>query len=372
MLLGIDASRAVSTQRTGTEAYAFRLIAALLPLAVQRGHHVRLYCNTPLPAALQSMSTQITSVTIPFPRLWTHVRLAAELHRRPPDLFFTPAHVIPASYRGSAVATVHDLGYLAFPDAHTRRQRLYLDWSTRHNVRRSRIVLADSRATRNDLVRLVAAPPDKIAVVYPGVDPTLQRITDSAEINRVCTQYDITQPYCLHIGTIQPRKNLARLIAAFGRIAAHIPHSLVLAGKAGWLADPIRDAIDQLPASMRQRIVLTGFTADEDKAALLSGASALLFPSLYEGFGFPVVEAQQVGTPVLCANSSSLPEIAGDGALTVDSLDVTALAEGIGRILSDAMLQADLVAAGRRNVLRFDWHKSAELTLDLLERAATI
>ncbi|MCO5187598.1 MAG: glycosyltransferase family 4 protein [Anaerolineae bacterium] len=371
MLFGIDASRAVDTERTGTEAYAYRLITALLPLAEQRGHHVRLYSNGPLPAALQSVSPRITPVVMPFPRLWTHVRLGAELHRRPPDLFFTPAHVIPASYRGPAVATVHDLGYLAFPKMHTRRQRLYLDWSTRHNVRRSRVVLADSRATRDDVVRLMAASPEKVAVVYPGKDPTLQRVTDSAEINRVCTRYGIIQPYCLHIGTIQPRKNLTRLITAFGQIAAHIPHNLVLAGKAGWMADPIRDTLDQLPSSLRQRIILTGYMADEDKAALLSGAAALLFPSLYEGFGFPVVEAQQCGTPVLCADSSSLPEIAGDGALTVNPLDVAALADGIGRIVADTALQANLIAAGQRNVQRFDWQQSAERTLDLLEKAAT-
>jgi glycosyltransferase involved in cell wall biosynthesis len=296
--------------------------------------------------------------------------LAAELHRHPPDVFFTPAHVIPFSYRGRSVATVHDLGYTVFPEAHTRRQRAYLAWSTSHNARRSRIVLADSRATRDDLIRVVGVDSQKIAVVYPGLDPELARVEDSAEIDRVCARYNITHPYLLHIGTVQPRKNLQRLIAAFASVADQIPHQLVLAGKAGWLAAPIHDAIAHLPPALQQRIVLPGFTADEDKAALLSGATALLYPSLYEGFGFPVVEAQQCGVPVLCADSSSLPEVAGTSALLIDPYDEEALAVGIVRIINDDVLRDRLIAAGEQNLVRFDWGVAAEQLLDLLELAA--
>lgn len=373
MHLGIDASRATRAQRTGTEGYAYHLITALLPLAIEAGHRVRLYFNQPpdpdlFPLAVASPSVELA--VLPFPRLWTHLRLAADLQRDPPDLFFTPAHVIPLTYRGPSVATVHDLGYHHFPDAHPRRQRAYLRWSTAHNVQRSRVVLADSRATRDDIVQHLDAPADKIAVVYPGRDPSLQRVVDSAEIAQTCRRYALTPPYLLHIGTLQPRKNLVRLIHAFAAVADTMPHQLVLAGHAGWLAHPILDAIDSAPASVRDRIRVTGFVRDTDKAALLSGASALAFPSLYEGFGFPVIEAQQCGIPVVCANSSSLPEVAGDAALLVNPLDTDELAKALRRVVADTTLRTELIERGTTNARRFDWRVSAEKTLTVLETVA--
>lgn len=369
MILGIDASRALTTHRTGTEAYALRLIQALAPLAAAAGHVLQLYINAPAGAALPfQLDAPHTVIPLPFPRLWTHTRLAWELQRRRPAIFFTPAHVIPFTYYGPAAATVHDLGYHYFPEAHTAWQRLYLRWSTRHNAQRSRVILADSAATRADLVRLYGSPPERITVVYPGRDPDLRRLTPDA-VAPIMGAYGITPPYLLYLGTLQPRKNLTRLVNAFAQVAPRLPHQLVLAGGIGWLAQPILDAVAQQRAMLGNRIVLPGFVADEHKAALLSGADALLFPSLYEGFGFPVVEAQQCGTPVLCAAVSSLPEVAGDGALLIDPLDTAKLAAGIERIAGDGRLRAALTDAGYANVLRFDWERAAAQTLTALEAA---
>jgi glycosyltransferase involved in cell wall biosynthesis len=368
MLIGIDASRAATAQRTGTEGYAFHLIRALLPIATQRGHTVRLYFNTPPAIDTFAAQANVEQVILPLPRLWTHLRLGRELRQRPPDVFFTPAHVIPIGYRGRSVATVHDLGYHHFPQAHTRRQVAYLRWSTRHNARRSKIVLADSRATKADLMQFYGVASEKIAVVYPGSDQSVQKVVDSAEITTTTTKHNITAPYFIHIGTLQPRKNLERLIAAFAQVADTLPHQLVLAGRAGWLAESILAAIKQLPEPIRQRIVVTGFLPDEDKAALLSGATALLFPSLHEGFGFPVLEAQQCDLPVLCANTSSLPEIAGDAALYVDPLAVDDIAHGIKRLTDDMTLRKQLIKRGRDNARRFDWAVSAETTLAIFEQ----
>lgn len=368
MLIGIDASRASAVQRTGTEAYARFLIAALLPLAHARGHTVRLYYNRPPDPSL--FPDPHDAVVIPWPRLWTHLRLAYELRRRPPDLFFTPAHVIPWSYRGAAVAVVHDLGYEWFPAAHPRRQRAYLRWSTRHNARRARLVIADSQATAADLARFYAVPPATVRVVYPGRDPALVPVRDPERLRAVAARYGLTPPYLLYLGTLQPRKNLARLVAAFGRIADQIPHQLALVGRVGWLAQELQQALAALPPAARARVLLPGFTAEADKAALISGATALLFPSLHEGFGFPVLEAQACATPVLIAARSALPETAGDGALAVDPLDIAALAEAILRLVHDAPLRAQLAAAGQANLGRFSWQATATATLDVLEEAA--
>ena len=367
MLIGIDASRTITGERTGTEAYATFLLQALIPLAIAQNHQIRLYFNQlPSPDLFRNLS-ETELVGIPFPRLWTHVRLAAELHRQPPDIFFTPAHVIPFSYFGPSVATVHDLGYHHYPAAHPRRQLAYLRWSTRHNGRRARRVVADSQATKQDLIQLDGIPADKIDVIYPGVDPALQPVTDEGVITAVLRKHAITRPYLLFLSTLQPRKNLERLIQAYA--ASGLPHQLVLAGKPGWLAQPILDTISNLQSPISNKIVLTGFIDEKDKAALLSGATAVLYPSLYEGFGFPVLEAQACGTAVLTATTSSLPEVAGDAALLVDPLDTAAITKGMQKLVQDAAYRQELVQRGFENVKRFSWAETAVQLLHTLEKA---
>jgi glycosyltransferase involved in cell wall biosynthesis len=380
MIIGVDASRAVTRQKTGTEAYAYFLIQSLIPVAVQHGHQLRLYFNQPPPSDLFPENKFVEHVIIPFPRLWTHLRLAWELQHRSPDLFFTPAHVIPFTYRGVSVATVHDLGYHYFPDSHPSRQLAYLRWSTRHNGRIARRIIADSQATKNDLVRFDGVAPDKIDVVYPGIDPALRPLSDREQITAVLQKHGITPPYLIFLSTLQPRKNLERLIRAYA--AAEVPHQLVLAGKQGWLAEPILAEIDRQSFDTAQdkastihhqsKIITPGFIDDNDKAALLSGATALLYPSLYEGFGFPVLEAQACGVPVLCANSSSLPEVAGEAALLVDPEDTAAITAAIERLVSDPLLRHELALAGLENVRRFTWEETAVQVLNVLERAVKV
>jgi glycosyltransferase involved in cell wall biosynthesis len=365
MIIGIDASRAVTGQRTGTEAYAYFLIQSLIPLASHKGHQLRLYFNHSPSPGLFLQNELVEQVVIPWPRLWTHLRLAWELQQRPPDIFFTPAHVIPFTYRGLAAATVHDLGYYHFPEAHPRQQLYYLRWSTRHNGRRSQRIIADSQATKNDLVRFEGIDPAKVEVVYPGIDPMLQPVQGVERLTAVQQKYQIRAPYLLFLSTLQPRKNLVRLIEAYG--AAHLPHQLVLAGKSGWQARPIHDSLAALPSPLSSQIILPGFIEDSDKAALLSGATAVLYPSLYEGFGFPALEAQACGTAVLCANTSSLPEIVGDSALLVDPLNTAAITTAIRRMATNESLRAELIQKGFENVKRFKWEKTAVQVLSVLE-----
>lgn len=371
MIIGIDASRATTGRRTGTEAYAYHLIRALLPLTAERGHRLRLYFNQPPVADLLPVSEHVERIVIPQRRLWTHLRLGRELRRRPPDVFFTPAHVIPIGYRGPAVATIHDLGYEYFPEAHPRRQLAYLRWSTRHNARVARRVIADSSATRDDLVRLYGTNAAKIDVVYPGADPDLHRAGDEVKIAAATAKYGIRPPYLLYLGTLQPRKNLVRLVEAFALSNLYDEnYSLVLAGKQGWLAASLLEAIGSLPSAVRGRVLFPGYIDEIDKSPLISGATALVFPSLYEGFGFPVLEAQACGTPVICTNTSSLPEVAGEGALLVNPLDTATLAEAMRRVAGDANLRQSLVAAGYANLARFSWPDAAVRVLDVLEAVA--
>jgi glycosyltransferase involved in cell wall biosynthesis len=371
MLIGVDASRATVARRTGTEFYSLRLIEALLGLEIP--HRLRLYFNR-LPQEPgfwtqdRAADPRVERRLIPFPRLWTHLRLGLEVATHPPDVLFVPSHVLPLWTRPPAVATVHDLGYLYFPEAHPARQRRYLDWSTRHNARTARVVVADSQATRDDLVTHYAVPAAKIVVAYPGFDTRLAPVTDPATIAVVKRRFAIRGDYFLHIGTLQPRKNLSRLVQAFGQLPSAARVQLVLAGKKGWLYDDLLQQVQRL--GLGERVIFAGYVDDADKAALLSAASAYVFPSLYEGFGFPALEAQACDTPLVCADSSSLPEVAGEGALLVDPLDVDGWTRAMARLLEDAPLRADLVARGRRNLRRFSWEACATVVLQALEMAS--
>jgi glycosyltransferase involved in cell wall biosynthesis len=368
MLVGIDASRAVADRPTGTEIYSRRLIQAILTL--DSPHRFRLYLRTaPPPYLFEEAERRV----IPFPRLWTHLRLSWEIARRQPDLLFVPAHVLPPVRPPLSLVTIHDLGYLKFSEAHPWRQRLYLDLSTRWNARAATHVLADSRATRDDLVAHYGTEPDKISVAYPGVDRTLGPVRDPAVIQAAKARYGIAGDYFLYLGTLQPRKNLRRLVDAFAAFAggeseARTP-TLILAGKRGWLHDALFDQVHR--QGLEGRVSFPGYVAGEDKAALLSGALAFTFPSLHEGFGLPVLEAQACGCPVITSATSSLPEVAGDAALLVDPQDTAAIADAMERLATDPTLSQELVQRGFANLERFSWQTCAQTVLNVIDQIST-
>ncbi len=233
--VGVDASRATVTQRTGTERYAYELITALIKLNTRAGggasppRQLRLYFrDPPAPGLFPGAEHRL----IRSPRLWTHAGLSLELLRARPDVLFVPAHVLPLLHPVPSVVTVHDLGYHYFPDAHPARQRRYLEWSTRFSARGANHLLADSQATRADLVALYGVASEKVTVVYPGRDESLAP-TDPAPVR---ARYHLPDDYLLHVGTLQPRKNLLRLMEAVAALREQGQNvNLVLAGRAGWL-----------------------------------------------------------------------------------------------------------------------------------------
>lgn len=357
--IGIDASRAAIQQQTGTEHYSRRIIQELLDLGVE--HRFRLYLNGSTPLALaQRIDTE--QRLIPFPRLWTHLRLSTELALHPIDALFVPAHVVPPIHPATVV-TIHDLGYLHEPGAHQRMSRQYLDWSTRWSARAARKIIAISEATRDDLIRHYAVPIDKVEVIYHGVDDRF-RPAGGDEIARVKHKVGIVGPFILYVGTIQPRKNLVRLIEAFDALAVEqTDMQLVLAGKLGWKTEEILRAASS--AVHADRILLSGHVADNDLPALYSAAAVFALPSLYEGFGMPVLEALACGTPVLVSTRGSLPEIAGRDAIVVDPADVKGMIDGLRSLLDDESRQTR-VERGRQHAAQFTWANAGRRTLETI------
>lgn len=359
MRIAIDASRCTVTRVTGTEQYAIQLIRALIRR--EHPHQITLYFRDEPAPDLFPHSPQVAYRVIPFRRAWTHLRFAAELWHDRPDVTFVPAHTLPILFPGWAVVTVHDLGYRWFPQAHSLGQRLYLNWTTRYSARRASIVLADSQATAADLNRFYGTPPERLRVVYPGVDaPTL------SDTQAAWQKYGLERPYFLFIGTLQPRKNIARLVEAYRLWRARHPEQridLVLAGKPGWLYDPA-----WVEGAEGVRVI--GYIDEADKGALYAGALALVFPSLYEGFGFPVLEAMHSGTPVIASRTSSLPELVGEAGLLVDPLDAGSISEAMSQISEDSALRARLAEMGYAQAKHFTWEQAAEQVMAALGAAA--
>jgi glycosyltransferase involved in cell wall biosynthesis len=368
MLIGIDASRTVVAQRTGTERYALEITRALVDAAPD--DRFILYFNRPPPDGLLPRTARVRWRVIPAPRLWTVARLSLEMLHRPPDVLFVPAHSLPPRLPRASVATIHDLGYLHFPAEHGAKRWLR-HLANRWSARRASQVIAVSAATRDDLVHHYGVRSERISVVHHGVDPSF-RPTDSTLVATVRQRYDLECPYFVFIGTLQPRKNYERLLAAFRRFAEGDPakHRLALVGATGWQSDRLDRVLDAPSGPARERIRRLGSVPDADLPALLSGAVALVFPSLYEGFGLPALEAMACGAPVLASNTSSFPEVVGEAGLLVDPLSVTAIAQGLTRLATDTLLRDQLRRRGLERAATYTWDRAAHQTLEVLRRAA--
>lgn len=373
MLVGVDASRVQAEGRTGTEAYSLYLLRELLRLGAP--HRFRLYFREREPVRLFAPDpARWEARVIPFPRLWTHVRLSWEMVQHPPDALFVPAHVLPLVHPRRSIVTVHDLGYLYFPEAHPPFERWYLDWSTRFNACAAARVLALSETTKADLVRHYEVPPEKVRVVYPGLRKGMVPVEDEGLVREVLARHGVRQPYFLYVGTLKPRKNLLRLVRAYARFVAQDrveerPH-LVLAGKPGWQYEALAREVERL--GLVGQVLFPGYVADADLPALYTGALAFVFPSLYEGFGLPLVEAMACGTPVIASRTSACGEVAGDAALLVDPLSEEEIAEALARVARDADLRAALAARGRERARAFSWERAAREVLDVLASLADV
>jgi glycosyltransferase involved in cell wall biosynthesis len=286
------------------------------------------------------------------------------------DVLFATNFVPPPTRAARFVATVHDLAFRRFPETAPQAVRWWRE-AVQHTVQRAARIIVPSEWTKRDLLELYGVPETRVAVIPLAVDGEVYRPPSEERILDVRRGFGIDGPYLFALGR-GPRKNLPRLLAAFAALPAYIRPTLVIAGAREWSpdgSDPGPDALRALPRDVRSAVRLVGYLPEAEKVALLGGAIGLAFPSLYEGFGFPVLEAMACGTPVLTSDASSLPELAGEAALLVDPHDVDAIRQGLETLVTDDGVRGSLQVAGLARASSFDWTETARRTAAVLHEA---
>jgi len=306
--------------------------------------------------------------------LWhrLQVPLPADWLTGPVDLFHSPDFVLPPVRASRSILTVHDLAFLLYPECADARLRAYLERTVPRSVQRADYVVADSENTRNDVICLLGVPPERVTVVPGGVDPSFKPVTDAAEKTAFKRRIglDDDTPYILFVGVIEPRKNLVGLIEAFDILKGRsLPHKLVVVGRRGWLSDSTMERADR--SQYRNDIIFPGFIPDADLNTLYSAAESFAFPSHYEGFGLPVLEAMACGTPVVASRASSLPEVVGDAGMQVDPDDPERLASALELLALNPEMRTDFSVRGLARAASFTWDAAAEIMLDVYRKVAS-
>ncbi len=301
--------------------------------------------------------------------IWDQVVFPFRAWRAKAGLLHQPAFSVPIFFPGRKVVTVHDLIPIYFSKDITPISRLFLGKWVPFTFRFADHLIAISEATKNDLIATLNIPEEKITVIPEAADETFKPVTDQKLIARVKKQYGIAGRYLLHIGTINPRKNLEFLVRVFAKLAQDYPDlQLVITGKKGWYFEGLFRLVDEL--KLQEKVIFTGYIDEADKPALLSGASVYTFPSIYEGFGLPALEAMACGTPVVASNTSSIPEVTGQAATLVSPHNEQEWIEAIRNVLADSKLADRMSKEGLVQAKKFSWDKAAKETVAVYEKVA--
>lgn len=371
MRIAIDA-HSIGGKLGGNESYAVNLICALAE--IDRSNEYTLYVTKPeatkrFEGRWPNFSVRTTLPHTPLIRI--PLTLSAELRKNPVDVLhvqFTAPPFCPCP----VVVSIHDLSFEHLPHTFKRRSRTQLRLTVRHSARRAARVLTLSQHTRDDIIRTYGISPESITAIPPAAPSHFGPVENDKELQRVRHTYGIQGDYVLSVGSIQPRKNLARLVRAYAALrkrgySENFP-KLVLVGKCAWLYDETLRALQE--TGLKDSVVLTGYVPESDLPALYSGATCFVYPSYFEGFGLPPLEAMKCGAPVIVANSTSLPEVIGDAGLKVDPSSTDSIAAAMDQLLSDPVLRNELRSKGLAQAGRFDWNETARRTLEVYEQVA--
>ncbi len=375
MLIGIDGNEANTGRNVGIGEFAYETLKEIEGFD-REDIDFRLYFkNKPLKTLPEERKGWEYIVFGPR-KMWTQFALPVKLflERPKPDVFFTPSHYAPRLSPSPTVISIMDVAYLKFPEYFAERDLYQLKSWTAYSVKKASHIITISNSSKDDILKEYGVPTDKVSVVYPGIKGITTLSPHIYAMNELKNKYSISDTYVLSVGTLQPRKNTARLIEAFAKIKTSKDYAnkaldLVVVGKKGWLYEEILAAPEKF--GVVDSVKFLDFVSDEDLEQLYKNANCYVLPSLYEGFGLPVLEAMKYDCPVITSNVSSLPEAAGDAALFVDPTDVDAIAKNIRKLLEDKSLRQDLIKKGREQIKKFSWEKSAKETLAILEKVAS-
>lgn len=368
MRVGID-TRTVTPVRSGVGNYVLNLLEGLRWVAPQQeffllGQRQNLETiGWNLPSGLFH-STRFSHESHPWGDLWEHCLLPRTLQKYGVDVFHGPATLIPLLSTGfTRVVTIHDLVAFLFSETIPKKYALYMRWLIKQVVAKADRIISVSEHTKQDLMDVLKVDPAKISVVHEAASPGFQPIRDQTKIAWVRRRYNLHGPFIYHVGNIEPRKNLVRLVKAFImlRRCAKLDVRLVITGQRGWLTNMLFRELDGL--TLGDEVVFTGYVQRTDLPLLMNAAEAFVFPSLYEGFGLPVLEAMSCGTPVVTSNISSLPEIVGSAAVLVDPESVESISQGIERVITDTALRQRLTKEGLLQARKFSWERAARETM---------
>lgn len=294
--------------------------------------------------------------------IWDQIGLPLTAAVKHPDLLFVPAFSAPLIWPGKMIVTCHDLIGSLFPENFSRSAKLYWHDLLPYSLKRADQIITISESTKKDIIRLTGISEVKIAVIPLATDEIFKPCEDLQLVDKVKKTFQLNKPYCLAVGTIEPRKNLPFLVEAFAH-AKSADYDLVIVGKKGWDMGKLYQTIQQ--SHLRDRVKILEYVPESDLPILYSAATALLFPSLYEGFGLPILEAMACGTPVIASTASSIPEVGGEAILYADPKDSLAWSDNISQILNDRTKRQNLRALGLKRAQQFSWERTARATLKL-------
>ncbi len=371
MIIGIDVSRINKKQKTGVEWYLFRLIQEMKKIPFNRDTEFVLYSPIDFKGDLANLpgNWRLKRLSWPLKYAWTQIRLCLEIFINRPNILFIPAHILPFFCPVKSVLVIHDLGFERFPEYYSFWQRIYYSWTHRYSFKKAAKIIVPSEFTKKEIIELYRVTEDKIEVIPEGYDrETFYLVDDKAKIASIRVKYGIKGSYFLYVGRLEKKKNVKGLIDAYKEFCAaniglkNIPR-LVLAGKKSFGGREIETAI----SGFESNILYLGYVHDKDLVYLYNGAEAFIFPSFYEGFGLPLIEAMACGCPVLTSNGASLPEVGGNAVVYFSPNNIKDMARVMEEFLKNEELKKEMVKMGLNRVAEnFSWRQCAEKIIEVL------
>lgn len=366
-IIGIDANEANVVKRVGISEYAYQIITGIYELrnSGKTDHSFIIYLkNKPLNVMPRQTSWWKYKVVGPS-KMWTQIAFPTHLYltREKPDILFSTSHYAPRFCPVPTIISVMDIAYLRFPEMFRREDLYQLKSWTKYSVKKASKVITISQSSKDDIIKYYSVPEDKVKVIYLGLKDLNSNMSSSLKLK----EFGIKHDFILFVGTLQPRKNIAKLIQAFSILPKTIQdaHQLVIIGKKGWLYDDILIAPKQF--GVEDNVLFLDYVSDEDLPLFYRNAKVFVLPSLYEGFGLPVLEAMRFDCPVITSNISSLPEAGGDAALYTDPNDENDIARQIEKVVSNEKLRQEMIEKGREHFKKFTWQKAAKDVLAVLD-----